>query len=200
MKKLIIFSFQAAAFLFVIWLAPVMVRAQANELKIPAEVKNYIEKGTTAIALESADLNGDGTADFILVTEEATATISSEEADSERSLMILTSDNNGKLKLAKTNKQVVYCKSCGGAFGDPFAGVEVKRGQFTVNNYGGSAWRWSESYQFNYSRIDKTWQLVRAESETFNSLEPNKVKTKILTPKKFGKIDIADFDIDLLKR
>jgi hypothetical protein len=108
--------------------------------------------------------------------------------------MILTREMSGKLKLAKSNNQAVYCKSCGGAFGDPFAGVEVKRGQFTVNNYGGSAWRWSESYQFNYSRRDKTWQLVRAVSESFHASDPNKIKTKILTAKNFGKINLADFD------
>ena len=110
--------------------------------------------------------------------------------------MILTGDRAGKLTLVKSNVEVVYCKSCGGAFGDPFDGVEAKRGQFTVYNYGGSAWRWGERYQFNYSRIDKTWQLVRVEEISYNSTEPQKnYKTKILTPKKFGKIDIADFDV-----
>lgn len=113
--------------------------------------------------------------------------------------MILTRDVAGKLKLAKSNRQVVYCKSCGGAFGDPFAGVEVERNSCTVNNYGGRAWRWSESYRFNYSRIDKTWQLVRAESASFNSLDPNKVKIKIRTTKNFGKVDIADFTVELIR-
>ena len=103
--------------------------------------------------------------------------------------MILTRGGDGKLTLAKTNKEVVYCKSCGGAFGDPFDSIEAKRNTFTVYNYGGSAWRWGESYQFNYSRIDKTWQLVRVEEISYNSTEPEKtIKTKIFTPKKFGKI------------
>ncbi len=193
------YCFQITAFLFVICCASAIVRAQTNDLKIPAEIKPFIAKGAAAIALESADLNGDGTTDFVLVTEPKTATTMGEDADNERTLMILTSDAGGKLKLAKSNKQVVYCKSCGGSFGDPFDSVEVKRNSFTVHNYGGSAWRWSEIYQFNYSRIDKTWQLVRAESESYNNLDPNKVKTKIRTPKNFGKIDIADFDIDLIK-
>ena len=180
--------------------APLAVSAQNPELKIPAQVKPFVEKGARAIAVESADLNGDGTMDFVLVTEKTTATTIGEDADSLRTLMILTSDAAGKLKLAKSNTEVVYCKSCGGAFGDPFDGIEAKRGSFTVVNYGGSAWRWSERYQFNYSRTDKTWQLVRAESLSYNSTEPNKnFKTKIRTPKNFGKVDIADFDIDLLK-
>lgn len=200
MKKTIIFSFQAAVLLFVVSFAPSIVRAQAEKLNIPAEIKIFIESGETAIALESADLNADGTKDFILVTEKTTATNNSDEADSERTLMILTRDAQGKLKSVKSNNDVVYCKSCGGAFGDPFADLDAKRNSFRVYNYGGSAWRWSETYQFDYSRIDKTWQLVRVESESYNSLDPNKVKVVIRTPKNFGKIDIADFDLEILNK
>ena len=151
------------------------------------------------IALESADLNGDGAADIILVTEDAAQADAgdadkADEAHDERRLLILVRGADGKLSEVKRNEKVVYCRSCGGAFGDPFAGVTVRRGGFTVNNYGGSAWRWSESYDFNYSRRDKTWQLVRALSESFNALDPEKVKRKIRRPKDFGKIDINDFD------
>lgn len=181
--------------------APLDVSAQTSELEIPAEVKPFVEKGAAAIAFESADLNGDGTTDLVLVTEplkpEAT---SDEDNGDERTLLIIVRDRAGKLTLAKHNDKVVYCKSCGGVFGDPFAGIEVKRKGFIVNNYGGSNWRWSESYEFGYSRLDKTWQLVRAVEEAFNALEPEKVKTKIRTPKNFGKIGISDFDTALLKR
>ena len=188
-------------FLLLACCAPLVVSAQDSAARIPAEVKPFIEKGAQAIAVESADLNGDGTMDFVLVTEPLKPEAKSDEDNGdERTLSILTRDREGKLTLAKSNREVVYCKSCGGVFGDPFAGIEAKRNSFTVNNYGGSAWRWSESYQFNYSRIDKTWQLVRAESENYHTSDPNKVKTKIRTPKTFGKIDIADFKIDSLKR
>lgn len=186
-------------FLLVLCGTPILTAAQNSAPEIPDEVKVFVEKGSRAITLETADLNGDGTRDFILVTEKTKVQTDKNQTNNEdnedaRSLVILTREAGGKLTLAKQNGKVVYCKSCGGAFGDPFAGVEAKRGSFTVSNYGGSASRWSESYQFNYSRRDRTWQLVRVEQERFNALEPEKVKTVILTPKNFGKIDIADFD------
>jgi hypothetical protein len=80
--------------------------------------------------------------------------------------------------------------------GDPFAGVTVAKNTFTVNHYGGSAWRWSADYKFNYSRIDKTWQLVRIEKTSFHASDPKKtLNRKVMTPlKHFGKVDIADFD------
>lgn len=163
-------------------------------------MQEFIEIDVTPIALEKADLNGDGKTDFLVVTERAK--IEGEEfPGDERSLIILIRKSNGKLEIAVRNEQVVYCSSCGGVFGDPFAGVTVKRNSFTVNNYGGSNLRWSESYQFNYSRIDKSWQLVQVEENSYNSTDPEKTtKSKIFTPKKFGKINIADFSIDLLKR
>ena len=190
MKRLI-----KPAIFWILCLVPLTILAQDSALKIPSEVNVFVGKEMTAIALESADLNGDGTMDFILVTEKTKAE-SDESADAEdvRSLLILTRGRAGKLTLAKRNDKAVYCKTCGGVMGDPFASVDVTRNSFTVNNYGGSSWRWSESYQFNYSGLDDTWQLVRVSSETFNSLIPKKVKTKIRTPKNFGKIDINDFD------
>ncbi len=180
--------------MIILWLVPITAFTQNSALIIPAEVQKFVEKGASAIALETADLNGDGTKDYILVTEKSKPQPTDDDVDDERSLLILMRGKAGKLTLAKRNEKVVYCRSCGGAFGDPFAGIEVKSRQFTVNNYGGSAWRWSESYEFNYSRRDKTWQLVKTVSESFNALAPDKVKTKIRTPKNFGKIDIADFD------
>ncbi|MCY7346241.1 MAG: hypothetical protein LH614_08490 [Pyrinomonadaceae bacterium] len=143
-------------------------------------------------------MSGDGRTDFLVVTERAK--IAGEESPGdERSLFILVRGANGKLNIAGQNETIVYCRSCGGAMGDPFAGVEVRRMSFTVNNYGGSNLRWSESYQFDYSRRDKTWQLVRAVSESFNALEPKKVKTKIRTPRNFGRFDLSDFDPEKIR-
>jgi hypothetical protein len=79
--------------------------------------------------------------------------------------------------------------------GDPFGGVTVGPGTFTVSNAGGTGWRWSSLYTFNYSRRDDTWQLVRVEEHGFHASEPGKGRTTVSTPPKdFGKIDIADFD------
>lgn len=180
--------------LILICAVSLVIAAQESELKIPSEVAPFVEKDTKAIALETADLNGDGTNDFVLVLEDLKN--ESEDEQGRRFLLILTRGVNNKLILAKRNNNgLVYCRECGGVFGDPFEGVAVAPKTFTVGMYGGSSWRWAYSYKFNYSRIDKTWQLVRVEESTFHTSEPNKMKTVIYTPPKhFGKIDVADFD------
>ena len=102
---------------------------------------------------------------------------------------------DGKLTSAKRNERIVMCSQCGGVFGDPFEAVIASRNTFSVEHYGGSNWRWKYSYKFNYSRIDKTWQLVRVEELNYHTSNPNKVATKIYTPPRhFGKIDVADFN------
>lgn len=182
--------------LFVICCFAAAAMAQQSDLKIPAEVAPFVEKGTKAIALEKADINGDGRQDYILVLEKEKPQ-KMDQYDmpvDQRPLLILTRGAEGKLAIARRNERVVMCSDCGGVFGDPFEGVTVGRNTFTVEHYGGSAWRWKNSYKFNYSRIDKTWQLVRVEMLSYHTSDPDKIETKIYTPRNFGKIDINDFD------
>lgn len=186
-----------AAILLILCCGSLAVLAQ-DDVKIPPEVKPFVAQGTIPIAVETADLNGDGRKDYILVVENE-GKKTADGLDHPRTLLILTRQADGKLKAAKQNDKVVYCRQCGGVFGDPFAGITVKLNSFTVDNYGGSNWRWSDSYTFNYSRIDKTWQLVKVVKDTFMATDPDKYKTKIYTPKRFGKIDIAGFDPNKIK-
>jgi hypothetical protein len=173
--------------------------AQNDEIKVPDEVKPFVEKGKVAIALEAGDLNADGRKDLILVTSEPIPEGAAwEEGAGERSVLILVREAGGSLRLAARNDNVVLCRNCGGVFGDPFAGVEVRGTRFTINNYGGSNDRWSYSYTFAYSPRDRTWQLVRVVDESFHALDPkNTTRRRTYTPpKNFGLITFADFDSD----
>lgn len=56
--------------------------------------------------------------------------------------------------------------------GDPFVTVETARTSFTIGHYGGSAWRWADSFTFSFLRRDDTWQLVRVTEESFHAADP----------------------------
>jgi len=173
--------------------------AQNDEIKIPNDVRPFIQKGLIAIALETGDLNADGRKDHILVVSEPVDENAAwEEGAGERSVMILVREPGGELRLAGRNDLVVLCRNCGGVFGDPFAGVTVKGTRFTVSNYGGSNDRWGYDYTFDYSGRDKTWQLVRVEETSFHALDPVKTERKHIytPPKNFGLINFTDFDPD----
>jgi hypothetical protein len=176
------------------------VSAQNEPIKVPAEVQPFVIKGMVPIALKSGDLNGDGRKDFLLVLDSPVNQKAQvdEAGDALRPLLILIRDSSGTLSLAARNDQVVYCRQCGGVMGDPFANLQINGTRFTIDNYGGSADRWSESYTFGYSRRDNTWQLTRVEEDTFNSLDPkHTTRNRTYTPPKdFGLINFPDFDPD----
>ncbi|MGH8500377.1 MAG: hypothetical protein ACRERV_16445, partial [Methylococcales bacterium] len=102
--------------------------------QIPEEVRIFVESGTLPIALEKADLNGDGREDFIMVLEplRSDPTVLNE---ARRPLLILVRESDDRLKLAKRNDRIVYCAACGGVMGDPFLGVEVGLKTFEVSHY-----------------------------------------------------------------
>ena len=54
---------------FALCFAAPLVSGQELGLTVPADVRAFVGKDKTAIGLESADLNGDGLADYILVVE-----------------------------------------------------------------------------------------------------------------------------------
>jgi len=189
--------------LFLFCLSPVLVLSQNEQVKVPDEVKPFVEKGMIPIALETGDLNGDGAKDFILVLSKPTKENGEfdEAGDELRPTMILIRDAGGKLSLAARNDQVSYCKNCGGVMGDPFQGIKIRGTSFTVTNAGGSSDRWDAEYTFGYSRRDKNWQLTRVEENNFSAFSPSKVKTAIYTPpKSFGLINFADFNPENFKR
>lgn len=165
--------------------------------KLPAAVRPFVARGTRPLALESADLNGDGLRDFILVLERQKARPSDPDIEErQRPLLILVGRRGGALKQVKRNDEIVLCSDCGGFLLDPFQGVRAGPKTFTVSHYdrGGGAF-WSTNYTFRYSRRDDTWQLVRAEESSFQTGVSDKVETGIYTPPRhYGKIDIADFD------
>jgi hypothetical protein len=181
---------------------PLAVEAQ-EPVKVPDEVTPFVEAKREAVALESGDLNGDGRKDLVLVVSDVVAESDRyDEGAGSRSVMILIRQADNSLKLAARNNLVAMCQACGGAFGDPFEGVDINGTKFTVLNYGGSADRWAYHYTFAYSRRDDTWQAVRVEEINFHTLDPDKtMKKRVYTPPKdFGLITFADFDPDSFRK
>lgn len=186
--------------LFLLCVTPGAVRAQERVPVVPTEVRPFVGRDRAVLALESADLNGDRRGDYILVVESSAPQTAGNDL---RTLIIITRRADGSLTSAKSNDRVVLCRTCGGAFGDPFDGVYAERNSFTVNNYGGSWQRWNVTYKFDYSRRDRTWQLVeiyRSEYDSHDPQDESSSKSKSLTPRSFGKVDIADFDPDQVAR
>jgi hypothetical protein len=164
--------------------------------KVPNEIKAFIPEGYELLEATSGDLNLDSFADVVLVVKKPDEKETSDVVDhpTKRPLLILLGEGNKKYKLAGRNDNVVLCVDCGGVFGDPFEGISIKNGVFSVEHYGGSAWRWTKIITFKYSPKDKNWILTRVGSDSFHTSDPNKVKTTIKTAKNFGRVLFEKYD------
>lgn len=144
------------------------------------------------------NLNLDKYLDYILVlkknNEETTSNFVDDKPE-KRPLLILLGSENNTYTFAGRNDNSVLCYDCGGMMGDPYEGVTIKDGYFSVEHYGGSAWRWTKTITFKYSKEDKNWYLHRDGGQSFHVNDPNKVEFYGKTKKDFEVIKFKDFDI-----
>lgn len=193
-----------AALLAPVTPSPALAQAKScrSLASIPAALRPFVKRGTCAIAIESKDLDLDGRGDYLLVVEQLEAG-PDPAFGRRRSLVVLTASAGGRLREAARNESAVMCSGCGGVWGDPFEGVTVEPGRFTIEHYGGSAWRWRVDFTFAYSRRDRAWQLVRVNQLNYHTSDPETTtKRRVLRPPRdYGKIDLRAFDAEsVLKR
>lgn len=174
---------------------------QSDELDIenlPEAVTGFIPAGYVPLKAVSGDLNLDQFRDVILVVKHPDEE-NQDQGDNfdrpKRPLLILIGLAGGKYKLAAQNLNTVYCYRCGGVFGDPFEGITIKKGFFSVEHYGGSNWRWTKVVTYKYSPSDKNWYLHRVGRTSYHTSDPDKVEEKAKTVRNFGKVRFDKYDI-----
>jgi len=174
-------------------------REELNQVvdNLHSELLEFVPTNYSILDTALGDLNLDGINDYILVLKKNGEDTLSNAIDNpeRRPLLILLRDINNKLKLVRRNDNTVYCFDCGGMMGDPYMGITIKNGYFSVEHYGGSAWRWTRIITYKYSKQDNEWFLHKDGSESFHASEPEKVESKIRTIKDFGKVKFEEFDI-----
>lgn len=170
---------------------------QTDEVPVPAALKKFVPKGYVALDITKGDLNLDTYPDVIMVLKKVNEEQTSSDTDhpEKRPLLILIGQPDKSYKLAARSENTVYCFKCGGIMGDPFSGITIKKGYFTVEHFGGSAWRWTRFVTYKYSAKDKDWYLHKDGHESYHATEPDKGKTATYTVKDFGKVPFAQFDI-----
>ena len=164
---------------------------------VPANLKGFVLKGYDVLDITKGDLNRDAYPDAVMVLykkgEEKTSDVI--KHPEKRPLFVLIGMADKTYKLAAQSNNAVYCVDCGGQMGDPFTGITIKNGYFSVEHYGGSGWRWTRIVTFKYSPAEKNWFLFKDGGERFNAITHEEVKTPVKTAKNFGKVPFNKFDI-----
>lgn len=163
----------------------------------PNELLKFIPTNYSILDTLSGDLNLDKKMDYILVLKKEGEDTLSDVVNipEKRPLLILLREESGKLKLVGRNDNTVYCFDCGGMMGDPYMGITIKNGYFSVEHYGGSGWRWRRIITYKFSKKKSEWFLHKDVSESFHATDPEKIEYKIRSKKDFGLVKFEDFDI-----
>jgi hypothetical protein len=174
----------------------------ARELSPAAEAdfSPFVPAGHEIMDKAIGDLDLDGREDALLVlkVENEPDPFSMEEGEEApgRPLLILTRQANGDWELEGRNDDVVLRMDEGGVFGDPYSGLAIKNGYFSVEHYGGSAWRWTHIVTFKHDAGKQGWFLHKVGGESFHTSEPENTEEHVKGTKDFGVVAFKDYAAD----
>ena len=144
-------------------------RTTIKKSLIPAtgtDTRNFIPQGWKLEEQKSADLDGDGNADYVLKLIEDKPAKTSEDVvnDRARALIVLLADAKGNLTRAAVADKLLQCTGCGGAFygvTEAPAGVDVdNNGVIVVSQDHGSREMSNTTYRFRYDPAVKRFVLI----------------------------------------
>ena len=164
---------------------------------LPKSIADLISENYSPLNVTRGDLDLDGIEDIVLILKKDDEEATSDVVDhpEKRPLFLFLGQADGSYVLVAENENAVLCVSCGGILGDPFQGVTIKDGYFSVEHYGGSAWRWTRIVTFKYDSKDKKWYLHKDGGDSYHNAEPDKITSEVKTVKDFGIVPFENYDI-----
>lgn len=171
-------------------------RPLSDTIILPQKIAKFIPPGYALIDTAMGDLNLDKFRDIILVLKTIGEDTALDATEFKRPLVLLLGHDDKTFSVAARNDNVVYCYTCGGVFGDPYDGIQIKKGIFTVHHFGGSNDRWSNDITFKYSPTDKTWYLYKIIDKGWSVFHLDKVGTSVQTKKDFGVVRFDKYNPD----
>lgn len=135
------------------------------------------------------DLNLDGLLDKVIVLRQKRE-ITDEE---KRPILLLIKQKDRSFKMAAENDNIILSAGDGGIHGDPYHGISIKNGFFSVEHFGGSGWRWNQVITFKYDSRLNNWCLYKTGNEYWHYSDNKKVKGGYKTQKDFGIVLFADY-------
>ena len=153
-------------------------------------LKQIIPQDFTILDSASGDLNRDGVRDLVLILKNNYEKFNT---DTTRPLLLLQGNKYGLYKLIARNDSVVLCMGCGGVFGDPYQGISIKNGYFSIEHYGGSGWRWTRIITFKFVAKINQFVLHRDAGFSWHVSDVNKQTEYLFGKDDFNKVFFKNY-------
>jgi len=154
------------------------------------ELRYFIPPEFEVLDSKTGDLNQDGLKDIVLILKAKNEDIF---PDSNRPVFILFGNFEGKYKMFSRNKNIVFCKDCGGGFGDPYQAITIKNNFFSIEHYGGSSRRWSRTVTFKFEKKLNNFVLHKDEGSSMDVLNLDEHTSFLHNEKDFHKMLFSDY-------
>jgi Tol biopolymer transport system component len=159
---------------------------------LPDGIKKLLPSSCDIVTSLSADLNGDGANDFIVVIQRSPGTTEATIQKNARELALFINFKSGYVIAAKT-RNAVLCSACGTPGADPFCGITADKRSFSIRHSGGKEGIWENTATFSYSRGIDRWNLVDFRGK--RAARGQAAEPFNMTVKDFGDINLENFDI-----
>ncbi|MDO8331973.1 MAG: hypothetical protein Q7T36_16025 [Fluviicoccus sp.] len=162
----------------------------SSRTNLPKGLSNLIPSGFKLDFITTGDLDGNGISDYLLVLGPInTSAASAVDPDITRPVLLVINDGKGILRIVARNDHAIPCEACGGAQGDPFGGIDIAKGRFSIHQWAGSHGKCHQVTTFRYSDHASQWQLwsIKVEFSDIDPLPRPVLKTRAegLTPVNF---------------
>ena len=163
---------------FSMWAAPAFAQGEGFEPALPRGLHALVPAGLEVLAWRRADLNLDGHPDVVFILQaKGTTPFDGDRGDLPRPLLVALGHAGGALHVVARNDQLVRCINCGGSWPEPFDELTAEPGRFTLSHYGGSRWRWSERWRFDFDVQANTWYLSSLKAGADSAEDGHLVRT-----------------------
>lgn len=161
---------------------------------VPLQLKDsaFVPKHYRVADVVFGDLNRDSFPDAIVMLRHDSDDVAMYSEDP-RWIYILLGTADGNFEVKSKSSHATFKQSEGGMFGDPYDGMTIGAGTFSINHYGGSRYRWTSNYVFEYDAAKTEWYYTRHYSSWMDMLmEDTTVHTDSLVLK--NKIAFSTFN------
>jgi hypothetical protein len=169
----------------------------SGDIIVPEIINKEISPDRKIIEVYPGNLNLDNMDDYIVVTGKKTINPEVPE-DQLRVVMLFLTREDSSLFLFAQNQNIIDCYTCGGGMGDPFTGVTINNGYFSIEQSGLNQFpeRWVKVITFKFRKEQQNFYFHQYGHEVYRTDNDEKTSSEIIKSRDVQEILFADYNMN----